>query len=146
MWNAVMNVNVKGTLIPCQVVGGAMAREGRGSIVNVSSVSGTVGTTNSIGYQASKAGVSAITRTFAIEWATRGVRVNALAPSFFETPETRAEMARDTEILDYWVSHNPMQRVGQPSEIVGPAVFLASDASSLVTGHILMVDGGWTAQ
>lgn len=142
----VLAVNLVGTLSCCQAFGRVMLAAGRGSIVNFASVGGLVGYPGSVGYQASKGAIVQITRSLAIEWAARGVRVNAIAPCQFETPVVRQQWEREPEMKGYWLSRTPIGRLGQPDEIVGPAIFLASDASAMVTGHTLPVDGGFVAQ
>jgi NAD(P)-dependent dehydrogenase (short-subunit alcohol dehydrogenase family) len=123
-----------------------MLAAGRGAIVNVASILGLVGVGQipQASYAASKGGVVNLTRELAAQWARRGVRVNALAPAWFPTEMTEALFA--DEASRKWVrTRTPMGRAGRVEELVGPALFLASDASSYVTGHTLVVDGGWTA-
>jgi NAD(P)-dependent dehydrogenase (short-subunit alcohol dehydrogenase family) len=146
LWERVLRVNLTGTFLCCQRAGRVMLEQGRGSIINIASIGGIVAYPGSVGYQASKAGVAQLTRTMAIEWATRGVRVNAIAPGFFETPLAKRQVEREPERFAAFVARHPLGRGGQPDEIVGPALFLASDASSDVTGHVLAVDGGYLAQ
>jgi len=148
-WEHMMNTYLRGTFLFCQAVGKHMVERARGSIINISSVSSVVALGRGTGpYAAVKAGINALTRELALEWAQKGVRVNAIAPCQIDTPQLRA-MLTDPQfdgdkLMRTWLEAIPMHRLGRPEELVGPCVFLASDASSLVTGHILMVDGGYT--
>ncbi len=146
VWDRVLAVNLTGTLNCCQAAGRHMLEAGRGSIVNIASIGGLVGYAGSLGYQVSKGGVVQLTRTLAVEWAPRGVRVNALAPSVFETAVVARQREAEPDLYPAMLARTPIGRFGEPEEIVGPALFLASDASAMVTGHILAVDGGYTAQ
>ena len=123
----------------------AMLRSGRGSIINLSSIFGAGGAENrSAGYFAAKGGVNNLTKLLACEWGDRNVRVNALAPNFFMSENTRT-LLEDSGMAEWMRSRTPMRRLGELDELVGPFLFLASDASSFVTGVILPVDGGYAA-
>jgi NAD(P)-dependent dehydrogenase (short-subunit alcohol dehydrogenase family) len=144
----VLAVNLRGVWLCDQAVGKQMIARGQGgSIINMASIAGQVGlTTGNANYSASKGGVIALTRCLAIEWARFRIRVNAIAPVQFKTPLVLNLIKQKPETLDYFLQNIPLGRLGEVEEIVGPAVFLASDASSMVTGHVLNVDGGWTAR
>jgi len=146
MWNAVLAVNLTGTFNVCRSVARHMLDARSGSIVNIASIGGLAGYPGSVGYQTSKGGVVQMTRTLAMEWAEHGVRVNAVAPSQFETELVLAQWETEPQMRTQFEAKTPLGRIGQPTEIVGPVVFLASDAASMVTGHILAVDGGYLAQ
>ena len=139
-------VNLTGAFALSQLVGRHMLERGTGSIVNVSSVLGIVGSGQIpfAGYAASKGGVVQLTRELAAQWARRGVRVNALAPGWFAS-EMTAEMFADERSMTWVKRKTPMGRPGAADELDGALLFLASDASSYVTGQVLAVDGGWTA-
>jgi NAD(P)-dependent dehydrogenase (short-subunit alcohol dehydrogenase family) len=141
-FDAILNVNLKGTFLCCQAVGRHMAERRSGKIINISSIGGFIAYPGSIAYLASKGGVVQLTRGFAVELAPFNVQVNAIAPSLFETPMMAASRA-DPESQRYFTERTPMGRRGQPEEIVGAAIFLATKASSMVTGHVLAVDGGF---
>jgi len=142
-WRQVLDVNLQGTFYCCREAGKVMLEQRSGSIVNVSSVHARTGFERIAAYAASKGGVEALTRVLAVEWADRGVRVNALAPGYFQTDLSSGLLA--SRWGERIVRSTPMGRVGSAEELGGAAVFLASDASRFVTGTTLTVDGGWTA-
>jgi NAD(P)-dependent dehydrogenase (short-subunit alcohol dehydrogenase family) len=147
MWHKIIETNLSGTYIACRVGGRHMLENGGGSIINFSSIAGQVGLTQTPAYCASKGGVSQLTKALALEWAERGVRVNALAPSYFATDIVLKTMTpeRDQLYKDR-LAKVPMKRMGKPWEIAGAVMFLASEASSMVTGALIPVDGGYLAQ
>jgi len=150
-WDRVLNINLRGTFLCCQAAARVMLEKRNGVIINFSSIAGAVGVGRGANaYCASKGGVNALTKQLALEWADRGIRVNAIAPCQFMTPGLKEVMAKPqfdpAKLMQTWVSNIPLGRVGEPEEIVGPALFLASQASSMVTGVILPVDGGYLAR
>ena len=143
MYDQIIDLNLKGTFIPCQVVGKSMLKARSGSIINLASIGASRAYPEATAYLQSKGGVAQMTRSLALEWIDRNVRVNALAPSIFDTPLVRAADKVRTRTSDFIMERTPIGRRGLTKEIVGPAIFLASDAASMVTGHILQVDGGY---
>jgi gluconate 5-dehydrogenase len=143
-WDRVIDINLKGIWLFDQEVGKHMIERGEGGcIVNMASIAGQVGiTTGNANYCASKGGVIALTRNLAVEWARFNIRVNAIGPVQFRTPLISDLIEQKPEVLDYFLARIPLGRIGEVREIVGPAVFLASDAASMVTGIVLNVDGG----
>lgn len=144
-WDRVIAVNLKGVFLCSQAVGKEMIKQKKGKIINVASIAGQIGLLNTLPYCASKGGVIQITRALAIEWAKYNINVNAIAPTIFETPLTKPVLENDKEFYNYTIERIPLGRFGNPSDLAGAVVFLASDASDFVTGHILNIDGGWLA-
>jgi NAD(P)-dependent dehydrogenase (short-subunit alcohol dehydrogenase family) len=144
-WDQILDINLKGYFLCAQAVGRQMLKQQRGSIVMNSSIAGSIGVKWLVPYASAKGGVNQLTRTLAVEWARDGVRVNVFAPAYFENVMQGAETIHNEEKERHIREWTPMGRRGKVEELIGPVVFLASDASSYVTGQILMVDGGWTA-
>jgi NAD(P)-dependent dehydrogenase (short-subunit alcohol dehydrogenase family) len=144
-WRAQVDVNLTGVFLGAQRFGRKMIAAQRGVIVNVASILGLVGSgqVTQAAYAASKGGVVNLTRELAAQWARKGVRVNALAPGWFDT-EMTGDMFHDERNQKWMRSRTPMGRPGELEELVGPLLFLASDASSFMTGQTIAVDGGWT--
>ena len=143
-FDAIIALNLKGTYLPCQAFGRKMLAAGKGSIVNIASIGGFNAYPHASAYLASKGGVVQLTRALALEWVDRGVRVNAIAPTLFRTPLTAAVGKTSSVTSDFILARMLREeRLGEPPEIVGAAVFLAGDASLLVTGHTLPVDDGY---
>ena len=144
-WDAVMDINLKAAFFMAQATGKRMIRQGRGGrIINMSSQTGSVALIKRAAYCTSKAGLNIVTKVLALEWADHNILVNAVAPTFIETEFTR-EFLADPEFRQYALAKNLLNRFGTPEDVVGAVIYLASGASSLVTGHILLVDAGWTA-
>jgi 2-deoxy-D-gluconate 3-dehydrogenase len=143
-WDRVLDVNLKGLFFMSQRVGKIMRKTGGGKIVNIASQNGVVGYYKRAAYCSSKAGVVNLTRVLAIEWAPHHINVNAVGPTFILTPLTQSTFD-DPTLREDIIKRIPLGRVGQPEDVVGAVVFLASPAASLITGHTLLIDGGWTA-
>lgn len=145
-WDKVIDVNLKGTFLTCQKVGQVMLKQGSGSIINIASLCSYVAYPEVVSYCASKGGVLMLTRALAIEWAKQGVRVNGIAPGDVMTPLTEVLLAKGTERRKRVDARIPMGRFCEIDELVGAAIFLASDASRYITGHTIVVDGGHLAE
>ena len=147
VWDRVVDINLKGTFLACRNVIPEMIEQGRGSIINLASVEGIEGFEGGSAYNASKGGVMILTRNMAIDYGRKGIRVNAICPGFIETPLLKAVLENPglEEVRARIADAHQLGRFGQPEEIANAALFLASDEASFVTGHALVVDGGYTA-
>ncbi len=147
-WNRVMAINLTGVWLFDQEVGRHMVERGEGGrIINMSSIGGIIGVeTGNANYCASKGGIIAMTRCLAIEWAKHNILVNAIAPTHSRTPLIEKLMREKPEVRTYFLGNIPLGRLGEVVDVVGPAIFLASDAAAFVTGHVLVADGGHTAK
>jgi NAD(P)-dependent dehydrogenase (short-subunit alcohol dehydrogenase family) len=145
-WRTIMDVNLNSVFIMSQVVGRVMIRQKKGSIINISSMSGLIVNTPQCqcAYNVSKAGVIMLTKSLASEWAEHGIRVNTIAPGYMKTELTRPYFEGNGEMVQRWMDLSPMKRPGTPDELQGIALYLASDASSFVTGSVFSIDGGYT--
>ncbi|SHE90004.1 NAD(P)-dependent dehydrogenase, short-chain alcohol dehydrogenase family [Fodinibius roseus] len=146
-WDKVLNINLRGQFLCMKYEIEAMLENGSGSIVNISSILGHVGFAEAPAYVASKHGLLGLTKTAAIEYAQKGIRINAVCPGFIETPMLEdAGITTDEETKQYIISLHPAGRLGKPREVADAVVWLASDEASFVTGHPLLVDGGYVAR
>jgi 2-deoxy-D-gluconate 3-dehydrogenase len=143
-WDRVLDTNLKALFFCAQAVGKVMIRQRKGKIINISSQTGTVAIPQRAAYCSSKGGVNQLTKLLAIEWAQYNINVNAIAPTFIETPFTKPMFEKEG-FREYVLGNIPLGRVGKPEDVTGAVIYLASEASNMVTGHILLVDGGWTA-
>lgn len=143
---AIIELDLFATMNGCRLAAQQMLRQGGGVIINISSMLGKVGSEyRAAAYHAAKGGVDALTRELALEYARENIRVNAIAPSYFEGTDLTDAIFQNPDTLRHTIARTPMGRLGKPEDLEGAIVFLASDASRFVTGHVLYVDGGWTA-
>jgi NAD(P)-dependent dehydrogenase (short-subunit alcohol dehydrogenase family) len=141
-----LTVNLKGTFFVSQSVGRVMIRQRKGTIINMSSQAGFVGLPTESIYCMTKAGIAHLTKCLAIEWGKYGITVNAVAPTFISTPGTEDFLSDPRRLVDTVERVAALHRIGEPMEVAGAVVFLASPAASLITGETLLIDGGWTAR
>jgi 2-deoxy-D-gluconate 3-dehydrogenase len=144
-WNFVMETNINGVFRLSREIGRHMLENGRGKIINIASLLSFQGGITVPAYSASKGAIMQLTKALANEWAARGIQVNAIAPGYFETDNTKA-LRENKDRFESISSRIPAGRWGTPNDLVGPVIFLASDASGYVNGHTLLVDGGWMAR
>ncbi len=142
-WDRVVNTNLKGYYLVAKALVPQMIERGWGKVINISSILGSVGLANQLAYASSKGGVNQMTKVMAIEWAQKGVRVNAIAPTYFET-EMVKQVAQDRERFNFINERTPMGRWGKLEELEGIVIFLASPASDFIIGQSILIDGGWT--
>lgn len=147
IWDQVIDINLKGPWLCMKYEIPQMIQQGGGAIVNVSSILGTVGFAEASGYVAAKHGMIGITKTAALEYATQGIRVNAVCPAFIATPmQEKGDAGEGSELYPKIVELHPMKRLGKPEEVSEAVIWLCSDASAFVTGHAMLIDGGYVAQ
>lgn len=139
----ILDLNLKGTYLCCQAFGRRMLQQGKGSIVNIASIGAFIAYPWASAYLASKGGVMGVTRAFALEWRDRGVRVNGIGPTLMDSPLTRVAAQTTSITADFIKARMLRPRLGLPRELIGAAIFLASDAAELVTGHTIMCDDGY---
>lgn len=144
-WDRLMDINLKGLFFCAQQVGRVMVDQGQGKIINIGSQMGFVGGALRAAYCSSKGGVVQLTKALAIEWAQHGVNVNGVAPTFLRTPFT-APMFEDEQFYQEVVGNILFGRLGEVEDVLGAVIFLASSAADLITGHTILVDGGWTVR
>lgn len=145
IWDDIIDTNLKGVFLCSQAVGKQMIKQKSGVIINMSSQAGTIGLLNHVAYCASKGGVNLLTKVLALEWAKYNIRVNAIAPTVIRTPMIDKVFAEES-VRKELIAKIPIGKFGEPEDVAGAVIFLASEASRMITGHILLVDGGWTAQ
>jgi 2-deoxy-D-gluconate 3-dehydrogenase len=144
-WDKVMDLNVKSLFFCCQAAGRVMKEQGYGKIINIASIYGAVGDVGIAPYTASKAAIINLTRSLALEWARHGIQVNAIGPAYIETDMNSKEFS-NSKVREKIVGKTAMKRLGEPDDLAGAAILLASDASNYMTGQTIYVDGGWLAR
>jgi NAD(P)-dependent dehydrogenase (short-subunit alcohol dehydrogenase family) len=145
-WNKVVSINLTGVFLCAQAVGKEMVKQKKGKIINIASLFGTTGSPHTaVAYNSSKAGVINMTRSLAAEWGKYNVNVNAIAPGINETDLTR-ERLENKEYYKYWIDRNALKRIGKPEDLLGAIIYLSSEASNFVTGHTILIDGGYSAR
>ena len=142
VWDTILDTNLKGTFLCCQAVGKVMIRQGGGKIINIGSLTSQIGIGTIAPYSASKGGVLQLSRALAGEWARYGINVNCIGPGYFKTEMTQ-DLFKNKSWVEKALSRIPMKRFGKVEDLIGAAVFLASDASDYITGGIIFVDGGF---
>lgn len=145
-WDRVMDINVKGTYFCAREAAKCMIPQYGGKIINIASISSYRGIANRSVYCISKGAILQVTRVLAIEWAPYNIHVNAIAPSYLDTPLTQPLYAQDKEFYAYIMRKTPFKRIAKPEELIGGLIYLASDSSDMVTGEIMAIDGGWLAE
>ncbi len=145
-YDQTVNINLKGTFFASQAAGRIMIRQNRGRIINMGSQAGFAALPGESIYCMTKAGIAHLTKCLAIEWGKYNITVNAVAPTFIRTPGTEEVLARPEFCADVVERIAALHRIGEPMEVAGAVVFLASPAASLITGHTILIDGGWTAR
>ncbi len=145
IFDTISNVNIKGTFFVTQAVAKVMIKQNSGRIINISFQAGFVALPDETLYCMSKAAINHLTKCLAVEWAKYNINVNAVAPTFIHTPGTAAFLSDDSNLREV-LSNIPLGRIGEPHEVSGAVVFLASPAASLITGEVMLIDGGWTSK
>lgn len=145
-FDATLTVNLKGTFFASQAAGRVMIRQKQGKIINMSSQAGFAALPGESVYCMTKAGIAHLTKCLAVEWGKYGITVNAVAPTFIHTPGTEEYLSNAENRADVVERIAGLHRIGEPMEVAGAVVFLASEAANLITGHTMLIDGGWTAQ
>jgi NAD(P)-dependent dehydrogenase (short-subunit alcohol dehydrogenase family) len=145
-FDATLTINLKGTFFTSQAVGRVMIQQKRGRIINMSSQAGFAALPGESVYCMTKAGIAHLTKCLAVEWGQYGITVNAVAPTFIHTPGTEEYLSNAANRADVVERIAALHRIGEPMDVAGAVVFLASDAASMITGHTMLIDGGWTAR